>query len=291
MSKYTKDFLIQQLNNYYDEFRRPPSSVKFHIHQNNYRYHFGNWNNALKAANIPTYTESNQISTICKECRTVFTQLPSENKQFCNRSCSVSHSNKNRIMSEETKNKIRIGREKYLLLHPKPEKSSPPFCKIKFRECKQCKQPFLLYRNKNNSYTTRKTCSDACKSTLLSNQAKKHNLGGNWNRKSTWYISPIAGRVHLESSWELKLAKDLDFNLINWNRPKRSFVWISKKQTSHKYYPDFYLPDYDCYIDPKNEFLQMQDEFKIKYVIKHHNIKLLILSEHQLSWNSVRDLI
>lgn len=285
MSKYTKDYLLQQLTNHYEEFNETPVSTKFHIHQNNYRKYFGNWNNALREANIPVFNKTNKITTKCNECGNSFIQTPSQNKQFCDNSCSTSYSNKHRVFTDETKAKMRRAKQKAV------KRNYPPHSNIRYLICTECNASFYTRPNSKGHSYFRKTCSKECESKIYSDTAKKNKLGGNWNRNSTWYDSHIAGRVHLESSWELKLAKDLDANNIQWNRPKHSFKWISKKQTSHKYYPDFYLPEYDCYLDPKNSFLQRQDEFKINYVVKEHNIKLLILSEHQLSWNAVKDLI
>ncbi len=67
----------------------------------------------------------------------------------------------------------------------------------------------------------------------------------------------------LDSSWELELAKRLDHLGIKWNRPN-PIKWTDKNGLVRNYFPDFYLPDYDLYLDPKNpEAMRVQSE-KIK---------------------------
>lgn len=59
--------------------------------------------------------------------------------------------------------------------------------------------------------------------------------------------------VKLDSSYELRVAEDLDRNSILWERSS-SFSY-EFNGIEHKYTPDFYLPDYNVYLDPKNDYL------------------------------------
>lgn len=102
-------------------------------------------------------------------------------------------------------------------------------------------------------------------------------MGRNNNSRAAWYESPIAGRVWLESSWERQCAEILDKHAIPWERPKQRFAWIDPKGASHHYYPDFYLPRHDVYLDPKNPWQLKKDEFKLAAVRANHPITLLIL--------------
>lgn len=56
--------------------------------------------------------------------------------------------------------------------------------------------------------------------------------------------------IKLDGSWELLVAQYLDFNNIKWERPRKGFeyIWSNDK---HIYYPDFYLTDYNVYIEVK----------------------------------------
>ena len=56
--------------------------------------------------------------------------------------------------------------------------------------------------------------------------------------------------IKLDGSWELLVAQYLDSNNIKWERPRKGFeyIWNNGK---HTYYPDFYLTDYNVYIEVK----------------------------------------
>lgn len=56
--------------------------------------------------------------------------------------------------------------------------------------------------------------------------------------------------ISLDSSWEVKFVEYLDSLGITWKRNKihTTYFW---KDSDHKYFPDFYLPDYDVYIEIK----------------------------------------
>lgn len=87
----------------------------------------------------------------------------------------------------------------------------------------------------------------------------------------------------LESSWELELAKDLDRNGIKWVRPK-PLIYRDDSNQKRRYYPDFYLVDYNVYIDPKNDYVRTKDKKKIQWVVEQNNVKIILLGKNQLSW-------
>lgn len=57
--------------------------------------------------------------------------------------------------------------------------------------------------------------------------------------------------IMLDSSWELALAIRLDELEIRWIRPD-PIPWVDEEDITHNYFGDFYLIDYDLYLDPKN---------------------------------------
>lgn len=123
----------------------------------------------------------------------------------------------------------------------------------------------------------------------LSEVAKSRGLGGiNYKNVITY------NGVKLDSSYELELAKNLDANGILWKRPSR-FNYTDLKGINHTYTPDFYLPDYDIYLDPKNDFLieninpwlGYKDVDKIRWVMEQNNIIILILDKNNLTWNKI----
>lgn len=82
--------------------------------------------------------------------------------------------------------------------------------------------------------------------------------------------------VQLDSSWEESLAKRLDEINANWIRPT-AIKYTDHNNVSRNYFPDFYLPDYDVYLDPKNPYAIKAQIKKIECLTKQ--IKNLIIIE------------
>lgn len=80
----------------------------------------------------------------------------------------------------------------------------------------------------------------------------------------------------MDSSWEVKLAIWMDEKNIIWDRNKKrhQFIWTDSNNKKHRYYPDFYIPSINLYLDPKNPHLIKCDKFKIEQVQKENNIKI-----------------
>ncbi len=68
--------------------------------------------------------------------------------------------------------------------------------------------------------------------------------------KHQWYTSKIAGRVYLDSSYEVFYAKYLDAQGIKWTKNKIKFPYAWENGTKY-YIPDFYLKTTDEYIETK----------------------------------------
>lgn len=67
------------------------------------------------------------------------------------------------------------------------------------------------------------------------------------------------------------MAQLLDSNGIGWVRPK-PVPWVDLEGSTRLYYPDFYLPDHDLYLDPKNPYCMERDEEKMAAVAKKIDI-------------------
>lgn len=145
--------------------------------------------------------------------------------------------------------------------------------------------------NKSTNTKHRKTCSNTCYSTLIKLQSQQHpNCGGQkqthrskiYNNKNEMFVS--------ESSFEVRLSKILNSLNIYWIRPK--YVWyIDSKGNKRRYYPDFYLPDHDLYIDPKNDFLIKTDIDKINRASKDNNILIIVLGDKYITTDSIQSLV
>lgn len=93
------------------------------------------------------------------------------------------------------------------------------------------------------------------------------------------YESPIAGRVSLDGTWELRVAIFFDGSELNWRRNTNRFKYINPKTNNEStYIPDFYVHDWETYIEVKGyisevdkakweqfpEKLEIWDESKLK---------------------------
>ena len=224
------------------------------------------------------FKDFNVICTVCKFDFIVNErekQFPAKEKYFCSSKCAHSFStleNRKEIGNKISKSLTGKGNQDVTI------------------ECKECKTKFTQCFSKR----FKKYCSGECRKLNLSDKfrqiAIKNNLGGN-RRRSAYgkYFSVYAGEVFLESSWELKVAKSLDENKINWKRPSH-FKWKDNEGINRRYFPDFYIYDLNVYLDPKNPFLQVQDKEKIRLVEEQNKITILILNYDQLDWESIQKL-
>ena len=82
----------------------------------------------------------------------------------------------------------------------------------------------------------------------------------------------------LQGTWELNIAKKLEAEKIKWikcTKNKYSLKYISDR--IHYYTPDFYLPEYDIYLEIKGHWWG-NDKQKMDLVCKQNqNIKLIII--------------
>ena len=128
----------------------------------------------------------------------------------------------------------------------------------------------------------------------LSNIAKARKLGG-FNMRNKGFVY---NGIKLDSSYEVTVAKSLDCNSVKWQRCDR-FQYTTPNGDTHYYTPDFYLPEYDIYLDPKNNYLitnvnpalGYKDSEKITWVMQQNNIRILILDSSQLNWECIKNLI
>lgn len=84
-----------------------------------------------------------------------------------------------------------------------------------------------------------------------------------------------------DSSWELAFIKYCLNNNIQLERNKKGFdYWFEDKK--HKYYPDFYLPEVNQYIEIKNKYLLELEQTKSK--INQFSYKLDIYDEEKMKF-------
>lgn len=117
----------------------------------------------------------------------------------------------------------------------------------------------------------------------LANLAKVRNLGGHTSKRKLKYVLLDGSYVYLQSGYEIKYATFLDDNNIRWNRPP-PLNWVDDEGIEHKYYPDFYLLDYNVFVDTKNDYLIIKDAEKISRVVEQNKVVIKVLSQRELEW-------
>lgn len=205
----------------------------------------------------------NTSPTLCKECTCALDYEHRKNK-FCSNSCAALFNNKNRkprsIESrEKTSNALKgklkprriIDNSKHVL-----------FCRISWNQCPVCN---TMFYSKGWGIPLKCCGKTECVVHLkVGNRPYK-----NGRRKIFYYFNKHQCKeVMLESTWEYELAKWLDTNNIKWIRPTYIKWFDSVKNKERLYYPDFYLPDIDLFLDPKNPTAMKIDAYKMSQVEK-----------------------
>ncbi len=76
----------------------------------------------------------------------------------------------------------------------------------------------------------------------------------------------------MDSSWELTLAKRLDSLGIKWTRGEEKMFWYDRFEECFEYQPDFYLPDYDIFLEVKGShlmFIKEDEADKQEYITRY----------------------
>lgn len=214
----------------------------------------------------------------CLNCGNLFCPSTRFDK-FCSRSCSAIFNNQRRIHSEETKTKIseslkgvNVGK-KYPNRKPKYERKSV--------KCSYCDDSFII---RVGAATNPKTCKKKeCQKKLLSERARNSDYRRFWKQHINY------NGVLLDSSWELLLAKQLDSLKINWIRPDKPLIWFDKDNVRRRYFPDFFLPDFGLYLEPKNPHGMRIQKEKFEILSKDHKIILLDSEEKCKNWRPMEE--
>lgn len=102
--------------------------------------------------------------------------------------------------------------------------------------------------------------------------------------KCQWYdYEKKDGTVcKVQGRWELAYAKWLDQNNVKFIT-HRGRIPYTKDGINKSYYPDFYLPDDDMYVDVKNKYHYSLNEEKFDLIMEQNtNIKIKILFKKDL---------
>lgn len=90
-------------------------------------------------------------------------------------------------------------------------------------------------------------------------------------------IDSFGNPATLQSSYEYRCFELLTEMGIRWIRPK------ALKYNGRNYFADFYLTDYDVYLDPKNNYKAKLDSEKIRLTQEQNQVKIYVILEKDLS--------
>lgn len=94
-------------------------------------------------------------------------------------------------------------------------------------------------------------------------------------RHSRPYVKHDGSIVILDSSWEEALAKRLDELSVSWERPE-PIQWIDLAGRTRNYFPDFYLPQQQLYLDPKNYGARLVQKEKLLWLQANRNDVIIL---------------
>ena len=185
---------------------------------------------------------------ICEKCKKEHDGSYASGR-FCSRQCANS-----RIQTKEQNISRRL----------KLTKTKKTFINV----CQYCNNDFKT-TNKNKKY-----CSQKCTGHWL----KPNNGGlreGGGRSKVYLYESNIAGKMKLNKD-EIEVAKILDELNLCWERNNFGFEYLTKDNKNRKYYPDFFIKDFNIYLEYKG---WVTDEMNHKMIDSQNknNFKLVII--------------
>lgn len=169
--------------------------------------------------------------------------------KFCSSSCAATFNNFQKgSRPQETRQKISESMLRFEASRTTPKiitrRPRLRYCMIRVHECSAC--------GGHMTNPKRKTCSIECRD-------KACSVNGTLKRRLKW-----DGHT-FQSKWEIEIAKALTKNNINWEQPTKRFRWFDTTLQKYRtYLPDFYLIDFNVFLDVKNDYKQRIDTDKIK---------------------------
>lgn len=162
---------------------------------------------------------------------------------------------------------------------------------------------FFCTKNPNNM-DTREAYAKKCKETqqnvwknpkLRKEQSERTVFNNFWKYRAEnpiIYESKIAGKMKLDSNWELLVAKRLDELNVEWFRPRVRLPYFDSEGVEHGYFPDFYVKTFNCFIEVKSNFIAkfQNSNNKCEYVKEHYPFVKWIETKEECSTFSLSDL-
>ena len=232
------------------ECEKPTKEINRQIKQGRTKFYC-----SISCSTTNLLTKTEIIKSNCLFCgKEIKTTTHKKHKKCCNQICSTKYAQQ---FVDPDNHRLSVQREK-------------TFPRNKNFECVVCSKIFS--KKVNNNVDIKLTCSEECLSKLVSKRNSENpNCGGKLGYRRFKYNG-----FTMDSRWEVEIAKWMDSKKIKWYRSKKRYMfwWMDENNNKRKYFPDFYLPTLDVYLDPKNDYYLKRDLPKLKQVIDKYKIKL-----------------
>lgn len=196
--------------------------------------------------------------------------------QYCGRKCK----NLNSLRQHEIRCKLNPNKLDMSYIkpgHSKGHKGTNQFIKAKELGLdppiisKETREKFSnIWKGKRHTEEEKKKLSESMKKAVIKYPNSYSSSNVNGRVKHYEYNGFI-----LDGKWELEVAKYLDSKNIKWEKPSKGFEY-EWNNSVHIYFPDFYLPEYNYYIEVKG-YQRDRDLYKWKVVDK-----LIIIKEKEI---------
>jgi hypothetical protein len=209
-----------------------------------------------------------RFETSCEFCGKKIAYNGIKEKEI--RFCSIKCSNYGRKKSDETKAKISEKMKEYFSI------KYPDRPVILDRTCIRCKIDINHKRNKKAKF-----CSRSCLSKYFNNlperKQRQSESRTNYlqnNGHVDWFetFNIKNELIKVQGTWENEFAVSLNRLGILYERKQIKFT------KTNNYTPDFYLPEYDFYVEIKG-FLYEKDKYKMLVAINNTNSDIRIISD------------
>jgi len=196
-----------------------------------------------------------------KGCGKTFEVIPSSPKIYCSQNCAARVNNKKREPpSIETRLKV----AKTLKGRKNPHKGEKKVSRVEtICANSRCRKIFLRER-----WTNRKFCSNKCAIEVIGGKPTSPRAA----RGKAGIRKDISKTIYFYSRWEANVARLFNYFGIKWIFQPKTFDLVSQNYT-----PDFYLPDYNIYIEVKNFLWKYSKIRDRKFRKLYPDIKLILL--------------
>jgi hypothetical protein len=215
----------------------------------------GKQNDYCKICTYKNKFRHTKIELCCGYCNSKFEGSKTKNDinasiNYCSKKCSISHRNiLNKNNRAEINKKISEGVKKDLDIKGILIK--------KGYHCEHCNVNFCTLSKKKNKY-----CSEECRyivfrtteyrekmQNLLKGKAGGLREGGGYSKMLS-YTNWLGEEMKLNKE-EIEVAKIMDKLKLKWHRNTKGFKYVSLSGKDRKYFPDFYVEEYNCFIEYK----------------------------------------